>query len=768
MGAQGDDGQLLVTSWVKLAAEPSRVGAPARKTEVDHNVKVTFIGGETRTLPFMSAMPEAPKMTKPGCRFLGWYLRGSNYKVYDEEGEPIVNLCQFVDELQLEAKWEAGPQLGVVNVTEDGTDLGPDAMGNPRVTLRDAVLAFSTNATLTGVDGLRRIAFELPEGQDTIRLKSEITIPDGAEPFEIFGLDNKTGRAVTISPDPNSGEHRLFTVRSSVSFRFLNFVGGRAKGHGGAIQMSRDWSAQSSLLLADCSFRNNSSTADDGVSPKIEGEGGAVWAVGVSCGIYNCSFEGNETGDWGGAVYAGTQSCLVNCTFSGNKAGQGGGGLFVGGASYAAGCTFVRNTAPQGRSVATWAMLTVLNSLFADGNEGVSFYKKNNWPGGHTLICSSVGASTASFFASGATPVTNDILGVVHVAYPPLPSNAQLRDAAEIYYDGLVENVAYQKPGETVKTALCGDAEKAQIRLGFDQLRAIRLCPTRGAIRLASGGGDATVNVEGRLAVPNMKDTWERNKTSMARVTVNYDDAKVNQVGVQLKTDNSGYFATSVVVDGSDGYSHNVTSLTFQASVLDPASVTVTNIAVTTVPYALVAASAELVDFPEAGVVRGLETSVNSLVSEQGVVAGKMTVGGDFTAATVQGGGNLALEGVTLKGGELAWFADGVGKTCGNLDTLEAMPFAKGGLESANGTKKWTAEQDGFVQVLFVNGAGETKVSLKVGDIWITPEAGYAVRNTNGSEARRLLWTVPVSKDQGVEFGANGGQCRYQFIPFGK
>ena len=768
MGAQGGDGQLFVTSWASLAADPSRVGTPAQKATVNQSVKVTFIGGETKTGQFMGAMPAAPKMTKPGYRFLGWYLLGTDYKVYDEEGEPIINLCQFVDELQLEAKWEAGPQLGVVNVTEDGTDLGPDAMGNPRVTLRDAVLAFSTNATLTGVDGLRRITFDLPPGQDTIQLKSEITIPDGAEPFEIFGLDNKTGRAVTISPDPNSGEHRLFTVRSSVSFRFLNFVGGRSNENGGAIYMlpeEKSERSKCSLVLADCSFRDNST----------DQSGGAVWARWMSCSIYNCTFEGNRAKGWGGAASVSPyhEACFVNCTFSGNGADYGG-GLDVNDTrdnapTYLVGCTFAGNSASpnHGRSISDYSKLTILNSLFADGNEGASLFRSGP-KAACTLICSSFGASVASFFANGATPATNDILGVVQIAYPPLPSNAQLRDAAEIYYDGLVENVAYQKPGETVKTALCGDAAKAQIRLGFDQLRAIRLCPTRGAIRLASGGGDATVNVEGRLAVPNMKDTWERNKTSVARVTVNYDDATVNQVGVQLKTDNSGYFATSVVVDGSDGYSHNVTSLTFVASAMDPAPVTVTNIAVTTVPYALVAASAELVDFPEAGVVRGLETSVNSLVSEQGVVAGKMTVGGDFTAATVQGGGNLALEGVSLKGGELAWFADGVGKTCGNLDTLEDMPFAKGGLESANGTKKWTAEQDGFVQVLFVNGAGEAKVSLKVGDIWITPEAGYAVKNTNGSESRRLLWTVPVSKGQCVEFGANGGQCKCQFIPFGK
>ena len=96
------------------------------------------------------------------------------------------------------------------------------------------------------------------------------------------------------------------------------------------------------------------------------------------------------------------------------------------------------------------------------------------------------------------------------------------------------------------------------------------------------------------------------------------------------------------------------------------------------------------------------------------------------------------------------------------------MPFATDGLGNANGTKRWMAEADGFVQVLFVNGDGEAKVSLKVGEVWITPEAGYAVRNTDGSEARRLLWTVPVSKGQCVDFGADGGQCRCQFIPFGK
>ena len=46
--------------------------------------------------------------------------------------------------------------------------------------------------------------------------------------------------------------------------------------------------------------------------------------------------------------------------------------------------------------------------------------------------------------------------------------------------------------------------------------------------------------------------------------------------------------------------------------------------------------------------------------------------------------------------------------------------------------------------------------------------ARYAVRNTSEQNPRRLLWTVPVSKDQRVVLKADGGQCKCQFIPFGK
>ena len=771
-GSRGDNGSLFASPTVGLTTSPKRAPAAATAAEVDHEVGIVFRDSiDTRVKAnFMARLPNpCPVLpTNTTARFRGWLLSGTDRLVYDELGQPVIDICQFADDMVLVADWENDPKVATVTVAEDGTNLGPDATGNPRVTLRDAVLAFSTNATLTGVDGLRRIMFELPEGQDTIRLQREIEIPEGAEPFEIFGLDNRTGKAVTISPDPNFGNHRFFTVSSSVSFRFLNFVGGRSSENGGAIYMlpeEQSERSKCSLVLADCSFRNNSSTG---------ASGGAVWARWMSCSIYNCTFEGNQAKGWGGAVSVSPyhEACFVNCTFSGNRADYGG-GLDVNDTrdkapTYLVGCTFAGNSASpnHGMSISDYSKLTVLGSLFADGAEDASLLRSGS-KAACTLICSSFG-EPAAFFAGGATPVTNDILGVVQVAYPPLPSNAELRDAVEIYYDGLLENVAYQKPGEEVKTALCGDATKAQVRLGFDQLRAIRLCPTRGAIRLASGGDDAFVNVEGRLAVPNARNAWELNKSYTARVTVNYDDATTNVVMVPLKTSDSGYFATSVAVDGSDGYSHNVTSLTFQADAEDAASLTVPNVAVTTVPYALVAASAELVDFPEAGQVRGLETSVNSFVSEQGVVAEKMTVGGDFTAATVQGGGNLKLEGVSLRGGELAWFADGAGKTCGNLDTLDAMPFAEGGQESANGTRTWTAEADGFVQVLFVNGTGETKVSLKVGEVWITPPDGHAVKNASASESRRMLWTVPVSKGQAVEFKANGGWRNCQFIPFGK
>ena len=773
-GKKGGAGRLYATASATVSTSPKRACEFPDAREVEHTVTIEFFNAngthETKTTKFMGRMPATTVPTSPGQRFLGWYLRGSSDRVYDDLGQPIVNLCQFVDELQLEAKWEAGPQLGVVNVTEDGTNLGPDAMGNPRVTLRDAVLAFSTNATLTGKGGLRRIVFELPEDEDTIRLTNEIVVAAGTAPFEIYGLDVKKNRAITISPASGGATpgHRLFDVRSDVTFRFINFVGGKATGSGpdgcgGAVRMMDEPGGSgkiSAVSFGDCSFRDNEAAC----------EGGAVWGSGEWQVAYNCTFAGNRSGMNGGAFGAIGPAGFVNCTFSANHAGQSAGGILASNAVYIIYSTFANNTSvksPKGSSLGYYGQVTKINSLLADGSSSYAEEKlETSAPKVKSLNSSNGTAANMMLFGSAAT--TNDTLGVIHVLYAPKPSSGSA-SAAEIYYDGLVENVCYRDPDTANLVALCGVPTLATTRLGFDQVRAVRLVPERGALRIGIGGQKPAVNVEGRLW-DHKTSNWRKSETKPAdrkNVTVEsrYDDGTAvtnTMTSVYLAdADNTGYFAISSDVDGSDGYSHNVTSLTVKVQGLEDRPISA---AVATVPYALVASSAEAVAYEEPTVVAGKETTVNSLLVEQGIVAGEVKVNGAFTADTLQGGGDIRLEGVSLKGGSLEWFADGAGKTFADIGTLDFVDFAKDGWADVGGVRKWTADADGFVQVLFENGQNPTLVSLKVGSVWVTPAEGYVIK----AAKRRLLWTCPASSGDVIELKAAGGQCRVQFIPFGK
>ena len=743
-GKRGGAGRLYATASATVSTSPNRACEFPDAREVDHTVKVEFHNekgtDETKTTKFMGRLPAASVPTSTGRRFLGWCVAGTHDLVYDSLGQPLVNLCQQVDTLSLEAFWEVGPQIATVNTERDGTDLG-----NGLITLRDAVLAFSTNATLTGIDGLRRITFK--DGLGPIALTNEIAIVAGAEPFEIYGL-TPSGRAITVTAQtPNA--HRLFNVQSSVSFRFVNFVGGGGVDYGGAIRYQVPVSA--ALSLADCSFRDNRST----------NEGGAVWCRNGSLLAYNCTFAGNAAANWGGAVYAGGDSCIVNSTFSGNSAASGGAGLFNGKPSAVINCTFANNAAPLGRSIANYDKLTVVNAVLADGADAIG--RGNGWPAVATAsVCTSKG-EPEKFFSSGATAVTNDVLGVVHVGYLPLPlESAGLKNAAEVYYDGLLENVAYRLPGAADKIAVFGDATKADVRLGFDQVRAVRMCPTQGALRLASGEERTIVNVEGRLW-DESAGTWAANKNYDATAQLKYDDGRRETLPgtFAVKTDANGYFAAPIEVGGSDGRSHNVTN----AVVVIQGCEMEIDLHVTTVPYALVAAAAELVAYDEAGTVAGLENSVNSLVASQGMVAGNVRMNGDFTARSIEGGGNIRLEGISLKDGALEWFPDAVGKECMDIAGLDF-----GGDEPLNdvsGEKTWTAEADGFVQVLFeINTIDNVTVSLKVGSVEVTPEGRAGVTGMN--HRNRILWTCPVRAGEKVTLKTSGGQCKHQFIVFGK
>lgn len=192
------------------------------------------------------------------------------------------------------------------------------------------------------------------------------------------------------------------------------------------------------------------------------------------------------------------------------------------------------------------------------------------------------------------------------------------------------------------------------------------------------------------------------------------------------------------------------------------------NLSVNTVPYALVAASAEYVGLPKLETISGRENSVNLMVVDGGVVGQELTLGRDFAAGTVRGNAEIELGGIDLKGGSLEWLNGSEGVTYAQLSS-GGMTFAggdnyeSGGL-SRNDNKQWKATADGFFQLKVTNNGSEPQITLQVGD--------YMVTSAQSSAQEQLVWTIPVRKDETVKLmtGPGSGAYRYdaQFVYFGK
>ena len=247
-------------------------------------------------------------------------------------------------------------------------------------------------------------------------------------------------------------------------------------------------------------------------------------------------------------------------------------------------------------------------------------------------------------------------------------------------------------------------------------------------------------------------------------MTIRYDDGKsaTPPGAVAVRTDADGYFAAPVEVDGSDGRTHNATSVVIRVN----ENVTA-DLRVPTAPYALVAASAEYVDSKEAAALPGNANSVNLMLVDGGVVAEALTLGGDFAAGTVQGNGAVHLSGVTLKGGSLEWLGGSEGSTFATLSTA-GVTYSGGDKVSEGridgGSADSDAEYDGFCQVTLTgrsanNGKQLLHAGLKVNGLVVTPTGYY--------DQDAASWTVPVRKGEKVVLSGSGAY-RFNFIYFGK
>ena len=793
-GKQGGNGNLYVLPSVGLSISPHRASDAVTPSALGNflTVTLTFDLGlkdgsgapvaATLPQPFANRMVALtdvgavnPRIKRAGYRFAGYWTDDGTC-VYGPDYKPTMALSPFTENMTLRARWEV--DSSILSVTSSGDASSTlDVYGNTAITLRDAVQALVTNSVLVGTDGRRRVTFEKLDATNTVvRLASEIEVPAGVRSFEINGLYGLE-KGVEIVAGANS-RHFNFKGKASddgaFSLASLTFTGGNPTGGGagGSILVN-----DASVFIDACSFLGNR-TGDAGGAIAVNSPNGSDLLVSST------TFAGNSASGDGGALRLhgnGARALIVNTTLSGNVASGAGGGIAASDDTLLGmlACTFAHNKATDGLSLVSTAIsagaVEAVNCIFADkpaGGEGTISVTAAEAFVRHWC---SVGVDSAKVFASHGAAVTQVVAGVTHVVHPPLGgASAGNEDAAEIYHDPSYDNVlAVGRDGREV--LLYGERAKAKIPFIIDQLQAVRTAPTRGAVRLAVGTEPVTVELDGVLRDTSGKP--KANQTVSMQVTVSYSDGEAAPTNLVIKTADYGVFGLSVPVDGSDGLAHNVTGVRVDRLGPQP-------IAVTMAPYALTAASVELLGSNDYVPLYGEAIAIGN------VAAGSISVtnsfdarsASSFTAGALKGFGKIDLEHIDISGGTLDWlgganppssqssetFADLAGMTVGGGADAKTV-----GTISGSKVSTWTAQNDGFfqLQAQCQNPKGTT-LKLDVVDADEALVAEVTPQGTLGNETsvRRFIWTVPVRKDDTVRMTLSAGELtlvKGQFIYFG-
>jgi hypothetical protein len=309
----------------------------------------------------------------------------------------------------------------------------------------------------------------------------------------------------------------------------------------------------------------------------------------------------------------------------------------------------------------------------------------------------------------------------------------------------------------------------------------VRTAPTRGAVRLATGTEPVVVEIDGVLTDENGY-AKAAGTTIDTTATITYSDGTVASTNLVVRTAEAGVFGLSVPVDGSDGLSHNVTGINIPALGSD-------TIEVTMAPYALKAASVDLIASPDYIELEGDDISIGNVAAGSIAAAKSFDArnAGSFTAGSLKGFREINLESVSVSGGSLKWLG-GSGPASGvAFANLGAMSVG-GGVQTsvssslscgAGGTQSFDvgeAENDGLFQLQArcrnPNG-GQLQIDVVEGGnvaFNVTPKGTVGPDGTD----RRLVWTVPVRKGQTIRLTMYGGSSAFelssvggQFIYFG-
>ena len=722
---------------------------------------------------FASPLPKPPQVVRNGYVFAGWWTeRAGGSCRYDGQSRATTSVSPLLVGEKLYARWVATPAL--LSVTSPS--MTPT---NGMVTLPEALAALAEDPELVDADGRRRVTFALSEGQKEIVLDRALALGAELNGVEIDGFNG--GEGLTLRP--GAGLRHFDIAAAGVQLRNLNLTGLGDKDKtavGGGVACR----GTGTVEVVNCALTLNRAA-----------NGGAFAVSGKGTLIVRDSFLGGNTATTlGGAIYSeGSPVVAANVTFSANSSGAGRGG--------AAGLKAVAGTA---------AAITLAQCTIADcGSSPV------NWTGGrviavNTIVCGKLASSAIAFYTSqgvaqkeqfadaGALRLVEDAAGVRHGWYEPRPVG-DVTNACILAYSADWQNLAAYDPVSREYGPIFGKDELADLLLAADQLGTVRGRPSQGAVRLVADTS-ATVAVEGILYT---NDVAVANQEVEVVSEVAYTSGYSSIDTLKIKTAEAGLFAVELPVETSDGTSRNAERVRLRLADAvedDPLgdSGTVLDAAITTVPYALYARSAELLTNPDGLEFKGDASRVRSLHTA-GVVTTNLFVDGEMSVGSADGFRRITLEGVDLRGGQLNWFAgaqpveESLEKsvtyaTLGDMDFaggighLAGSTFTSGATREASGSYAYRIEApvDGFLQLrVRADAAPGREIGMRIESSLVVPRtvAEFTPLGGFGTDGRKVfVWTVPVSAGQvaRVEYRAPEGDrsvemvtVAYQFIAFG-
>ncbi len=156
------------------------------------------------------------------------------------------------------------------------------------------------------------------------------------------------------------------------------------------------------------------------VSRKWGGGAALYGVVANKVVIRNCSFSGNVTSEYGGAIFNGASSPIIrNCIFTNNTGSYGGAIANTGGsAAYITNCTFSSNTATAGGGIYNDNSAPTINRCIISGNtnsgSGEGGGIKNTNASSLTISNSIISGNSTTYFGGGIANYSNSSITITN------------------------------------------------------------------------------------------------------------------------------------------------------------------------------------------------------------------------------------------------------------------------------------------------------------------------------------------------------------------